>query len=154
MNSARKQRREVARWEASTRAWATGRGKDLALELYQQADVAVAPYSVGLVFEQAGEIVGCRVDLTVGREAVQIDLNGMPPILWTGPGVGPSGGRRRIPLVWPSGHAGPSGLGRAPRGKHGQVEAADVTSPTESAAGRSSSASTALSSTGQSWSPS
>ncbi len=52
MNSARKQRREVARWEASTRAWATSRGKDLALELYQQSDVAVTPYSVGLVLEQ------------------------------------------------------------------------------------------------------
>ena len=148
MNRARKQRREVARWEASTRAWATSRGKDLALELYQQSDVAVTPYSVGLVLEQGekpwvqvpaycsldalvpvwceppkrgdlhplppvgdwlvtnhriagrcnrgllrwwrwGEIVGCRVDLTLGRETVQIDLNGKPPILWTGPGVGP-----------------------------------------------------------------
>ena len=147
MTSARKQRREVARWEASTRAWATSRGKDLALELYQQSDVAVTPYSVGLVLEQGekpwvqvpaycsldahvpawcapksgdrhplppvgdwlitnhriagrcnrgllrwwrwGEIVGCRVDLTLGRETVQIDLNGKPPILWTGPGVGP-----------------------------------------------------------------
>ena len=141
MNSARKQRREVVRWEASTRAWATSRGKDLALELYQQSDVAVlTPYSVGLVLEQGerpwvqvpaycsldalapvwceppkrgdlhplppvgdwlvtnhriagrcnrgllrwwrwGEIVGCRVDLTLGRETVQIDLNGKMPIL-------------------------------------------------------------------------
>lgn len=148
MNTARKQRKEVARWEVSTRAWATGRGRDLALELYQQSHVAVTPYSVGLVLEQGekpwvqvpaccsldalvavspgppkrgdphvqppvgdwlvtnhriagrcngsllrwwrwGEIVGCRVDLTLGRETVQIDLNGKPPILWTGPGVGP-----------------------------------------------------------------
>jgi hypothetical protein len=35
------------------------------------------------------DIVGARVDLTLGREWVQLDPSGKPPVIWTGPGVGP-----------------------------------------------------------------
>ena len=35
------------------------------------------------------QIVGARIDLTTGRDFVQLDLNGSPPIIWTGPGVSP-----------------------------------------------------------------
>ena len=36
-------------------------------------------------------IVGCRVDLALGREAVAIDLRDGMPLVWTGPGVAPMG---------------------------------------------------------------
>jgi hypothetical protein len=34
-------------------------------------------------------IVGARIDLTPGSEFVQLDPAGKPPVIWTGPGVGP-----------------------------------------------------------------
>ncbi|MGH9107200.1 MAG: hypothetical protein ACRDZX_15495 [Acidimicrobiales bacterium] len=33
--------------------------------------------------------VGVRVDLTAGREAVVIDIEGEPTLIWSGPGVAP-----------------------------------------------------------------
>lgn len=33
--------------------------------------------------------VGVRVDLTAGREAVIVDIEGEPTLLWSGPGVAP-----------------------------------------------------------------
>jgi hypothetical protein len=47
--NARKERREVARWENMTRAWATETGRALALDLYLDRDLGVHPYNVGVV---------------------------------------------------------------------------------------------------------
>ena len=33
--------------------------------------------------------VGVRVDLTTGREAVTIDIEGEPTLIWSGPGIAP-----------------------------------------------------------------
>lgn len=51
MSSSRKQRKELARWEATTRAWATETAKTLAVQLYRDTDVPVQPYNVGVVLE-------------------------------------------------------------------------------------------------------
>jgi hypothetical protein len=34
-------------------------------------------------------MVGCRLDLTPGREIVPLDLDCQSPLVWTGPGVAP-----------------------------------------------------------------
>jgi hypothetical protein len=49
VTSPRKQRREIARWEAQARDWGTQAGRSLALGLYQDRDLGVLPYSVGVV---------------------------------------------------------------------------------------------------------
>ena len=33
--------------------------------------------------------VGVRVDLAAGRDVVSLDVEGQPPLIWTGPGVAP-----------------------------------------------------------------
>jgi hypothetical protein len=35
------------------------------------------------------KMVGARIDLTPGREAVAVDIEGQPTLLWSGPGVAP-----------------------------------------------------------------
>jgi hypothetical protein len=146
--SSRKQRREIARWETATRAWATETARSLALDLYRNNVVDVAPYAVGVVLDPGEQpwaqvparcsadfamptpqgqtsnasskpappvsawlvtnrrvvgrfadetlhgwrwdkMVGCRIDLTPSRELVGIDIDGLAPIMWSGPGVGP-----------------------------------------------------------------
>ena len=36
-----------------------------------------------------GALIGCQADLSPGRERVQLDPNGVPPVIWWGPGVAP-----------------------------------------------------------------
>jgi hypothetical protein len=47
--SVRRRHRELARWDAETRIWATEQGRRLALDLYHGHNVAVRPYSVGIL---------------------------------------------------------------------------------------------------------
>lgn len=51
MTSARKQRKQLARWERRIRQWATETGKALTLDLCQDNDPAIAPYNVGVVLD-------------------------------------------------------------------------------------------------------
>jgi hypothetical protein len=47
--SVRRRQRELARWEAETRTWATAAGRALVLDLSRNTDAPVQPYSIGLV---------------------------------------------------------------------------------------------------------
>lgn len=54
MTSPKRQRKRLARWERGTRRWATSAAKTLAIDLYQDNEPAVTPYTVGVVLD-AGE---------------------------------------------------------------------------------------------------
>lgn len=58
--SVRRRQRELARWEAETRTWATAAGRALVLDLSRNTDKPVWPYSVGLVLWE-GEKVWAQV---------------------------------------------------------------------------------------------
>jgi hypothetical protein len=45
----RKQKRELTRWETTTRQWACDAGRRLALDLHRGHQVPIRPYTVGLV---------------------------------------------------------------------------------------------------------
>lgn len=70
MSSARKQRKQQARWDSETRQWATDTAKALTLTLYQNADPAVAPYNVGVVLEP-GEKPWVQVPVRCSRDRPQ-----------------------------------------------------------------------------------
>jgi hypothetical protein len=52
----RRWQRELARWEADTRSWATAAGRALVLNLCQNTDVALHPYSIGLVLREGEKV--------------------------------------------------------------------------------------------------
>lgn len=144
MTSKHKRARELSRWEAETRLWATATARDLALALHYGRYTGARPFHVGVVLDEGERVwtetplyfsadgpttlvgvgvapgqpdprpwlvtnhrivarlgddrlhgwrwehmVGCRVALTPGREAVGIDLDCQSPLVWTGPGVAP-----------------------------------------------------------------
>jgi hypothetical protein len=35
------------------------------------------------------KVVGARIDLSTGRESVSVDIDGQPPLIWSGPAVTP-----------------------------------------------------------------
>jgi len=50
----------------------------------------VGRLSTGVIHGHAwGNVVGCRVDLTPGREWLQLDIHGIEPVVWKGPGIAP-----------------------------------------------------------------
>ena len=146
MTSKRRQARELARWEAATRTWATDTARHLALALHYERDTGSRPFRVGVVLDEGERVwvetpvcffagrattavqaatapplrlpqprpwlvtnhrivarleddrlhgwrwehmVGCRADLTPGREIVALDLDCQAPLVWAGPGVAP-----------------------------------------------------------------
>jgi hypothetical protein len=140
VTSKRKQANDLARWEDTTRSWATAAGRGLALDLYSARETTARPFHVGVVLDPNERVlvetplsfsadrpvdpgapsapyirpwlvtnhrivarlgderphgwrwehmVGCRIDLTPGRETVALDLDGQHPLVWTGPGAAP-----------------------------------------------------------------
>jgi hypothetical protein len=49
--TARRARRELARWETASRAWALGTARSLALAIYHNRPQPVTPYQVGVVLD-------------------------------------------------------------------------------------------------------
>jgi hypothetical protein len=142
VTSKRKQAKDLARWEDTTRRWATAAARGLALDLYSARETTARPFHIGVVLDPAERVlvetpltfsadrpvglgapsvvpsyirpwlvtnhrivarlgderlhgwrwehmVGCRIDLTPGRETVALDLDGHNPLVWTGPGAAP-----------------------------------------------------------------
>jgi hypothetical protein len=79
--SERRARRRRVEWEARIRAWGTATGRSLALDLHHDHQVAVRPYTVGLVLWEGERVwvevpVTCSADTPVqvgdGRSVLQI----------------------------------------------------------------------------------
>jgi hypothetical protein len=81
--SIRKQKRELARWEAATRQWATVAGRSLALDLHDHRQVAVRQYTVGLVLQE-GEQPWVEVPVTCSADA-PLRVGDGRSLLQTGP---------------------------------------------------------------------
>jgi hypothetical protein len=75
--SVRKLRKEMARWEAETRTWATAAGRALVLDLSRNTDVPVQPYSIGLVLWD-GEKVWAQVPARCSAETPLAVTQGPP----------------------------------------------------------------------------
>jgi hypothetical protein len=70
--SRRKDAKAVARWDDEARRWAAATGRDLALGLYYNREMAALPYGVGVALD-AGEKVWAEVPVIFNRD-------------WTSPG--------------------------------------------------------------------
>jgi hypothetical protein len=81
--SQRRTRRRRLEWEARIRAWGTSAGRALALDLHHHRQVAVRPYTVGLVLWE-GERVWVEVPATCSADTPVWDDDGRP-VLQTGP---------------------------------------------------------------------
>lgn len=81
--SQRRARRRQAEWEARTRTWAVATGRSLALDLHHDRQVAVRPYTVGLVLHD-GEQPWVEVPVTCSADTPAPDGDGRS-LLQTGP---------------------------------------------------------------------
>jgi hypothetical protein len=81
--SERRARRRRAEWEARIRAWGTTAGRSLALDLHHDCQVAVRPYTVGLVMWE-GERVWIEVPATCSADT-PVHVDDGRAVLQTGP---------------------------------------------------------------------
>jgi hypothetical protein len=67
VTSRRKLAKDLARWEADTRAWATDAARQLALALYHEQDTTARPFRTGVVLDP-GERVWVETPLYFSHE--------------------------------------------------------------------------------------